>query len=254
MDYAIELGLDTDPEKFLLIQPDDGVQALDIYLKFVESGYCSLVILDSVAAITTKQEISGEVGDQHIGVLARLMSQTLKPIVNAAKQTNTACIFINQIRDSIGFGASSTTPGGKALKFYTSLRMEIKRIGLITKSEKNIGQEMRFNLVKNRFGYPYQKTDVNFYYGIGVKKGDEAIEVGLARNILQRGGAYYTFPLANGETLRLMGKQAVMDYYAQNPVDFANLLELVNKTFEKKVIEDSSEDDSEEDFLGENDD
>lgn len=242
MDYAISLGLDVSPEKFLMIQPDDGVQALQIYQDCIESGLFSLAVLDSIPALITKQELEGDVGAIHMAPLARLLSQTFKTIITAGKQQNVSMLFINQIRQNLGFGGDVATPGGNAVKFYPSLRMEVKRVGLLTKGDDNIGQTVRANLVKNRFGAPYKKTDINIYFGKGVNKSEEILEVSLEKGIISRGGAYYTIPLANGETTRVMGKEAVANHLEANPEDKAALEKLVIEAISpKKKVEEQPE-------------
>lgn len=227
MDYAISLGLDTNPDKFLMIQPDDGVQALQIYQDAIESGLFSLAVVDSIPALITKQELEGDIGDAHMAPLARLLSQSFKTIITAGKQKNVAMVFINQIRSNLGFGGDIATPGGNAVKFYPSLRMEIKRVGLLTKGDDNIGQTVRANLVKNRFGAPYRKADINIYFGKGIDKNEEILEVALNYKLITRGGAYYTIPLADGTTTRVMGKEAVANHLEANPLDKDHLEKLV---------------------------
>ena len=234
MDYAIALGLDVHPEKFLMIQPDDGVQALQIYQDAIETGLFSLAVVDSIPALITKQELEGDVGQVHMAPLARLLSQTFKTIITTGKQTNTCMLFINQIRANLGFGGDISTPGGNAVKFYPSLRMEIKRIGLLTKGDENIGQTVRVNLVKNRFGAPYKKTDINIYFGKGINKNEEILEVSLEKSIIKRGGAYYTIPLADGDTHRVMGKDAVGEYLDSNPDQKLHLERLVIEAIKPK--------------------
>lgn len=234
MDYALSLGLDTSPDKFLMIQPDDGVQALQIYQDAVESGLFSLAVVDSIPALITKQELEGDIGAIHMAPLARLLSQSFKTIITAGKQKNVAMLFINQIRNNLGFGGDIATPGGNAVKFYPSLRMEIKRIGLLTKGDDNIGQTIRANLVKNRFGAPYRKTDINIYFGKGIDKNEEILEVAIEYKIITRGGAYYTIPLADGSTTKVMGKEAVANHLDANPQDKVHLEKLVIECIKPK--------------------
>lgn len=217
MDYATQLGLDTSADKFILIQPDDGVQALQIYEDMLETGLFSLAVVDSIPSLITKQELEGDVGDIHMAPLARLLSQTFKTIIQKLKQYNVAGVFINQIRANLGFGGDVATPGGNAVKFYPSMRLELKRVGLLTKGDNNIGQTIRVNAIKHRFGYPYSKVDINLYFGKGINKQEEILEVALDKGLITRGGAYYTFPLdASGETMKVMGKEAVGNYLAEN--------------------------------------
>lgn len=218
MQYAQDLGLDIDPDKFLLIQPDDGVQALQVYEDMLETGLFSLAVVDSIPALITKQELEGDVGDIHMAPLARLLSQTFKTILQKLKHYNVAGVFINQVRANLGFGGDTATPGGNAVKFYPSIRLELKRVGLLTKGDNNIGQTIRVNAVKHRFGYPYSKTDINLYFGKGINKQEEILEVALDKGLITRGGAYYTFPIdSSGETMKVMGKEAVANYLIDNP-------------------------------------
>lgn len=235
MDYARQLGLDVSPDKFMLIQPDDGVQALQIYEDMLETGLFSLAVVDSIPSLITKQELEGDVGDIHMAPLARLLSQTFKTIIQKLKQYNVAGVFINQIRANLGFGGDVATPGGNAVKFYPSMRLELKRVGLLTKGDNNIGQTIRVNAIKHRFGYPYSKVDINLYFGKGINKQEEILEVALDKGIITRGGAYYTFPIdASGETMKVMGKEAVGSYLAENQITMDYLETLVIESLTPK--------------------
>lgn len=246
MDYAIDLGLDIDEEKFLLIQPDSANQALDMYLKFLKSGLFSAVVLDSIPALVPEQDLEAEVGDHQVASLARMLSKEMRRIMNYAKQTNTAAILINQIRNGIGFGSpEKVLPGGQAVKFYPSVNIELKRKELIGKPDAWIGQMIQANFVKNRFGSPYKKAEFKLYYGEGIRKRDEAVEVAIDLGLISRGGAWYTFPLADGTTSRLMGREAVIEYYGQNPTDFDFIEKLVIESFKKNrttIVETDQED------------
>lgn len=242
MQYAQDLGLDIDPDKFLLIQPDDGVQALQVYEDMLETGLFSLAVVDSIPALITKQELEGDVGDIHMAPLARLLSQTFKTILQKLKHYNVAGVFINQVRANLGFGGDTATPGGNAVKFYPSIRLELKRVGLLTKGDNNIGQTIRVNAVKHRFGYPYSKTDINLYFGKGINKQEEILEVALDKGLITRGGAYYTFPVdASGETMKVMGKEAVGNYLAENQTTMDYLESLVIASLTPKRKEPVSE-------------
>lgn len=242
LEYLEKLGVDISPERFLLIQPDDGVQALQIYEDMLETGLFSTAIVDSIPALITKQELEGDVGAIHMAPLARLLSQTFKTIIQKLKQYNVAGIFINQVRANLGFGGDTATPGGNAVKFYPSVRMEVKRVGLLTKGDTNIGQTIRANLVKTRFSSPYSKADINLYYGEGIRKGEEIIEVCIDKGIITRGGAYYTFPIDDtGETNKVMGKAGVEDFLKNNQDTKDYLEKLVIESFTKKEIKEQEE-------------
>lgn len=228
MQYAQDLGLDVSDDKFILIQPDDGVQALQVYEDMLETGLFSLAVVDSIPALITKQELEGDVGDIHMAPLARLLSQTFKTIIQKLKHYNVAGVFINQVRANLGFGGDTATPGGNSVKFYPSIRLELKRVGLLTKGDNNIGQTIRVNAIKHRFGYPYSKTDINLYFGKGINKQEEILEVALDKGIITRGGAYYTFPINDsGETTKVMGKEAVSTYLNDNQATMDYLENLV---------------------------
>lgn len=241
MDYAIKLGLDTSADRFFLVQPDSANQGLDMYLRFLKSGLFSLVALDSIPALVPEQDLEADVGDHQVATLARMLSKEMRRIMNYSKQTNTAAVLINQIRNGIGFGSpEKVLPGGQAVKFYPSVNIELKRKDLIGKQDHWIGQNIQANFVKNRFGSPYKKAEFKLYYGEGIRKGEEAVEVAADLGIISRGGAWYTFPLADGTTARLQGMASVQEYYDLHPADFANLDSLVLKSFEKtkEVVED----------------
>lgn len=250
MDYAVKLGLDVCPSKFFLVQPDSANQALDMYLKFLKSNLFSLVALDSIPALVPEQDLEAEVGDHQVATLARMLSKEMRRIMNYAKQTNCAAILINQIRNGIGFGSpEKVLPGGQAVKFYPSVNVELKRKELIGKSDNWIGQVVQANFVKNRFGSPYKKAEFKLYYGEGIRKREEAVEVAADIGIITRGGAWYTFPLADGTTSRLQGMASVQEYYDLHPEDFDHLDSLVVKSFESKreaVVEQEEHPDEDE--------
>lgn len=235
LDYLKQLGVDTSEERFMLVQADDGIAALDTALTMMGTGLFSLIVIDSIPALITKQEMEGDVGAIHMAPLARLLSQTMKPIVQTAASTDTAFVFINQIRANLGFGGENANPGGNAIKFYPSLRIELKRIALLTKGDNNIGQTVRVNLVKTRFGFPYSKTDINLYFGKGIDKNEEILEVSIDKGIITRGGAYYTFPINETETTKLMGKEAVGRFLEDNPATKAYLEKLVIESLKPKT-------------------
>ena len=191
--YAENLGVNID--SLLLSQPDSGEQALEITDTLVRSGAVSTIVIDSVAALTPKAEIDGDMGDSHMGLQARLMSQALRKISANIKKSNTLVIFINQIRMKIGvmFGSPETTTGGNALKFYSSVRLDIRRIGAIKKGDEIVGNETRVKIVKNKVAPPFRIAEFDILYGQGVSKESELIDLGVKYNILDKSGAWYSY-------------------------------------------------------------
>lgn len=191
--YASKLGVNVD--KLLISQPDTGEQALEIMDMLVRSGAVDMVVVDSVAALTPRAEIEGEMGDSHMGLQARLMSQALRKLTANIKKSNTLVIFINQIRMKIGvvFGNPETTTGGNALKFYASVRLDIRRIGAIKKGEEVLGSETRVKVVKNKVAPPFRQVDFDILYGEGISKEGELIELGVLQGIVEKAGAWYTY-------------------------------------------------------------
>jgi len=191
--YAENLGVNLDD--LLLSQPDSGEQALEITDTLVRSGAVSTIVIDSVAALTPKAEIDGDMGDSHMGLQARLMSQALRKLSANIKKSNTLVIFINQIRMKIGvmFGSPETTTGGNALKFYSSVRLDIRRIGAIKKGDEIVGNETRVKIVKNKVAPPFRIAEFDILYGEGVSKESELIDLGVKYNILEKSGAWYSY-------------------------------------------------------------
>lgn len=218
--YAGKLGVKIDD--LLISQPDTGEQALDICDSLVSSGIIDVIIVDSVAALTPKAEIDGEMGDSHMGLQARLMSQALRKLTANIKNANCLVIFINQIRMKIGvmFGSPETTTGGNALKFYSSVRLDIRRIGQIKKGEEIVGSETRVKVVKNKVAAPFKQTEFNIMYGEGISKESEIIDLAVKYNMLQKSGAWYSY---NNEKIG-QGRDNVRLYLLENK-ELCNQLE-----------------------------
>jgi recombination protein RecA len=211
--YAEKLGVDVD--ELLVSQPDTGEQALEITDMLVRSGSIDVVVVDSVAALTPKAEIEGDMGDSHMGLQARLMSQALRKLTGNIKRSNTMVIFINQIRMKIGvmFGNPETTTGGNALKFYSSVRMDIRRIGAIKKGDEIIGNETRVKVVKNKMAPPFKQAEFQILYGEGISREGEIIDMGVKQGFVEKAGAWYSY---NGERIG-QGKENVREFLRQNP-------------------------------------
>jgi recombination protein RecA len=211
--YAAKLGVKT--EDLLISQPDTGEQALEIADMLVRSGAVDIIVIDSVAALTPKAEIEGEMGEPQMGLQARLMSQALRKLTANIKRTNTLVIFINQIRMKIGvlFGNPETTTGGNALKFYASVRMDIRRIGSIKKGDEVTGSETRVKIVKNKVAPPFKQAEFDIMYGEGISREGEVLEIGVNLGVLEKSGAWYVY---NGDRLG-QGKDNARDFLKENP-------------------------------------
>jgi len=211
--YAQKLGVDVD--NLLVSQPDTGEQALEIADMLVRSGSVDVVVVDSVAALTPKAEIEGEMGDSHMGLQARLMSQALRKLTANIKRTNTLVIFINQIRMKIGvmFGNPETTTGGNALKFYASVRLDIRRVGAIKKGDEIIGNETKVKVVKNKVSPPFKEAFFDILYGQGISREGEIIELGVAHKLVDKSGAWYAY---NGEKIG-QGKDNAREFLKEHP-------------------------------------
>ena len=233
--YAENLGVNIDD--LLLSQPDSGEQALEITDTLVRSGAVNTIVVDSVAALTPKAEIDGDMGDSHMGLQARLMSQALRKLSANIKKSNTLVIFINQIRMKIGvmFGSPETTTGGNALKFYSSVRLDIRRIGAIKKGDEIVGNETRVKIVKNKVAPPFRIAEFDILYGEGVSKESELIDLGVKYNILDKSGAWYSY----GKDRIGQGKDNSRIFLKDNP-DIA--MEIENKI--KDFISGSTESDT----------
>ncbi|MCG7866686.1 MAG: recombinase RecA [gamma proteobacterium symbiont of Stewartia floridana] len=218
--YAEKLGVNVD--ELLVSQPDTGEQALEITDMLVRSGAVDVVVVDSVAALTPKAEIEGDMGDSHVGLQARLMSQALRKLTANIKRTNCLVIFINQIRMKIGvmFGSPETTTGGNALKFYSSVRLDIRRIGAIKKGDEVVGNDTRVKVVKNKVAPPFKQVQFEILYGEGISHQGEIIELGVQQGIVDKSGAWYSY---NGDRIG-QGKENVRNFLKENP-DIADEIE-----------------------------
>ncbi|UJF25440.1 recombinase RecA [Suttonella sp. R2A3] len=218
--YAKKLGVDT--ENLYITQPDTGEQALEITDALVRSGAFSVIVVDSVAALTPKAEIEGEMGDSHMGLQARLMSQALRKLTANIKRANTLVIFINQIRMKIGvmFGSPETTTGGNALKFYSSVRMDIRRIGAVKDGDEILGNQTRVKVVKNKVSPPFKQAEFEILYGEGISRSGEIIQLGVDHGLIDKSGAWYSY---QGDKIG-QGKEKVRAFLNEHP-DVANNIE-----------------------------
>lgn len=223
-DYAKKLGVDID--SLLVSQPDTGEQALEIADMLIRSGSIDLVVIDSVAALVPRAEIEGEMGDSHVGLQARLMSQALRKLTGGLNQTKTTAIFINQLREKIGvfFGSPETTAGGKALKFYASVRLDIRRIETLKDGSEAVGNRTRVKVVKNKMAPPFKQAEFDILYGVGISREGSLIDYGVDQGIVKKSGAWYTY---DGDQLG-QGKENARTFLLQNPDIAADI--------EKKIL------------------
>ena len=219
-EYAKKLGVDIDA--LLVSQPDTGEQALEIMDMLVRSGAIDIVVVDSVAALVPRAEIEGEMGDSHMGLQARLMSQALRKMTGALHQSKTTAIFINQLRDKIGvfFGSPETTTGGKALKFYASIRMDVRRIETLKDGQEAVGNRTRVKIVKNKVAPPFKQAEFDIIYGVGISREGSLIDLGVEAEIVKKSGAWFTY---EGDQLG-QGKENARAFLIDNP-DLANEIE-----------------------------
>ncbi|MDD4489938.1 MAG: recombinase RecA [Paludibacter sp.] len=223
--YAEKLGVDTD--ELLISQPDNGEQALEIADQLIRSSAVDIVVIDSVAALTPKAELEGDMGDSKMGLQARLMSQALRKLTANINKTNTTCIFINQLRDKIGvmFGNPETTTGGNALKFYASVRLDIRRVSQLKDGDEAIGNQTRVKVVKNKVAPPFRKAEFDIMFGEGISKTGEIIDLGVEYGIIKKSGSWFSY----GETKIAQGRDASKNVIKDNPELAAEL--------EAKIVE-----------------
>jgi recombination protein RecA len=226
-DYAKNLGVDTDA--LLVSQPDTGEQALEIADMLIRSGAIDIVVIDSVAALVPKAEIEGEMGDSHVGLQARLMSQALRKITGALSQTKTTAIFINQLREKVGvlFGSPETTTGGKALKFYASIRLDVRRIETLKDGTEAVGNRTKIKVVKNKMAPPFKSAEMDIIYGIGISREGSLIDLGVEQGIVRKSGAWYTY---EGDQLG-QGKENARNFLRENP----DLSDEIEKRIKEKL-------------------
>ena len=230
INYAKKLGVDV--ENLLISQPDNGEQALEITENLIRSGAIDIIVIDSVAALTPKSEIEGEMGDSKMGLHARFMSQALRKLTATISKTRCVCIFINQLREKIGilFGNPETTTGGNALKFYSSIRVDIRRVSQIKEGENVIGNRVRVKIVKNKVAPPFQQAELDIIYGQGFSKMGELVDMGVELDIVKKSGSWFSY----GDTKLGQGREAVKNLLADNP-ELAE--EIENKIKEKLLAE-----------------
>ncbi len=211
--YAARIGVDID--EVLISQPDTGEQALEICDMLVRSGAIDVVVIDSVAALVPRAEIEGEIGDTTVGLQARLMSQALRKLAGSLSKSNTTCIFINQLREKIGvmFGSPETTPGGRALKFFASVRMDIRRVDGIKKNGEIVGNRVRVKVVKNKVAPPFKQAEFDIMYGTGISKEGSILDVAVAYDVVDKSGSWFTY---EGERLG-QGREAAKEFLIKNP-------------------------------------
>ena len=228
--YAEKLGIDT--ENLLISQPDNGEQALEIAENLIRSGAIDIIVIDSVAALVPKSEIEGEMGDSKMGLHARLMSQALRKLTGTINKTGCCCIFINQLREKIGvmFGNPETTTGGNALKFYASVRIDIRRIGQIKEGDAVVGNRTRVKIVKNKVAPPFRQAEFDIMYGEGISKVGEIVDLGVEHNIIKKAGSWFSY----GDTKLGQGRDAVKQLIEDNP-ELAEELEGKIKAILSKV-------------------
>jgi recombination protein RecA len=235
--YASKLGVDV--KNLLISQPDSGEQALEITETLVRSNALDVIVIDSVAALVPRAELEGEMGDSHMGLHARLMSQALRKLTGAVSKSNTSVIFINQIREKIGvmFGSPETTTGGRALKFYASVRMDIRRIGSLKDGQDNIGNRVRVKIVKNKMAPPFRETELDIMFGHGFSFEGDILDLALQANLVQKSGSWFSY----GEDRLGQGKENVKNFFMENPDLMAKLVGEVRQFLGMEPVEKKSE-------------
>jgi recombination protein RecA len=233
--YAKAIGVDID--ELLISQPDTGEQALEIVDMLIRSGALDVVVIDSVAALTPRAEIEGEMGDTHVGLQARLMSQALRKLTANLNKSNTVCIFINQLREKIGvmFGSPETTPGGRALKFYSSIRLDIRRIESIKDGVEIVGNRTRVKVVKNKVSPPFKQAEFDIMYGHGISREGSVLDLAVDESIVKKSGAWYTY---DGEQLG-QGRENAKKFLQENPEIMVEIADLVWKAVLPEILVDA---------------
>lgn len=250
--YAKKLGVDI--ENLIVSQPDTGEQALEIAEALVRSGAIDVIVIDSVAALVPKAEIDGEMGDSHVGLQARLMSQALRKLAGVISKSKTTAIFINQLREKVGimFGNPETTPGGRALKFYSSVRLDVRRIETIKQNNEMVGNRTKVKVVKNKVAPPFKEAEFDIIYGQGISREGNILDVGVGLEIVNKSGAWFSY---NGQRIG-QGRENVKNFLKENPEITkeieAKIRENYSKAFLQSIDAHSVEDDDDEDFELEN--
>ncbi len=240
--YAKAIGVDID--ELLISQPDTGEQALEIADMLIRSGAIDVIVIDSVAALTPRAEIEGDMGDTHVGLQARLMSQALRKLTANLSRSNTICVFINQLREKIGvmFGSPETTPGGRALKFYSSVRLDIRRIESIKDGAEVVGNRTRVKVVKNKVAPPFRQCEFDIMYGKGISREGSLLDVGVELAIIKKSGAWFTY---DGEQLG-QGRENAKNYLSEHPEIMMEISDRIRNKVGLGDGEDSAEDDAAE--------
>ena len=244
--YAKHLGVDID--NLIVSQPDTGEQALEIAEALVRSGALDIIVVDSVAALVPKAEIDGDMGDSHIGLQARLMSQALRKLAGAINKTKTVIVFINQLREKVGvmFGNPETTPGGRALKFYASVRLDIRRVETLKQDGEVVGNRAKVKVVKNKVAPPFREAEFDIMYGKGISKEGNLVDLAVNLDIIEKSGSWFSY---NGERIG-QGRENVKKFLIENPETMAEIDQKIrdnfNKAFEQSLLDEDSKDDEEE--------
>jgi protein RecA len=228
--YAQNLGVDVD--NLYMSQPDNGEQALEIAGNLIASGAIDIIVIDSVAALTPKSEIEGEMGDSKMGLQARLMSQAMRKLTSTISKTNCCCIFINQLRDKIGimFGNPETTTGGNALKFYSSVRLDIRRVSALKDGDSNVGNHVRVKVVKNKVAPPFHQAEFDLMFGKGISRSGEIVDLAVEKNIIKKSGSWFSY----GDTKLGQGRDSVKQLMEDNPELMAEIEEQIRESWKEE--------------------